>query len=66
MQLLQVKCNYYRSIGHTRNGIVNLREPLDEGAQGFPRALLDGMEIGLVTRPSISTLEVSRELVAQL
>jgi hypothetical protein len=26
------KCNYHRSIGDTRNGIVNLGEPLDEGA----------------------------------
>jgi hypothetical protein len=61
-----VKCNHYRSIGDTRNDIVNLREPLDEGAQGFPRALLDGMEIDLITRPSISALEVDRELVVQL
>jgi hypothetical protein len=60
------KCNYYRSIGDLRNGIANLREPLDEGAQGFPLALLDGMEIGLITRPSISALEAGRELVAQL
>jgi hypothetical protein len=61
-----VKCNYYRSIGDTRNDIANLREPLDKGAQGFPRALLDGVEIGLVTRPSISALEVGRESTAQL
>jgi hypothetical protein len=60
------KCNHYRSIGDTRNGIANLREPLDEGTQGFPRALLDGVEIGQVTRPSISALEVGRELAAQL
>jgi hypothetical protein len=60
------KCNHYKSIGDTRNGIVNLREPLDEGAQGFPRAVLDGMEIGLVTRSSISALEVGHELAAQL
>jgi hypothetical protein len=60
------KCNHYRSIGDTRNGIVNLRESLDEEAQRFPRALLDGMEIGLVTRPSISVLKVGRELVTQL
>jgi hypothetical protein len=26
------KCNYHRSIGDTTNGIVNLGEPLDEGA----------------------------------
>jgi hypothetical protein len=26
------KCNHYRSIRDTRNGIANLREPLDEGA----------------------------------
>jgi hypothetical protein len=58
--------SHYRSIGDTRNGIVNLRELLDEGAQGFPWALLDGVEIGLVTRLSISTLEVGRELAAQL
>jgi hypothetical protein len=49
-----------------RNGIVNLREPLDEGAQGFPRALLDGVEVGLVTRPSIGALKVGCELAAQL
>jgi hypothetical protein len=58
------KCKYYRSIGDTRNGIANLREPLDEGVQGFPRALLDGVEISLVTRPSISALKVGRELAA--
>jgi hypothetical protein len=58
------KCKYYRSIGDTRNGIANLREPLDEGVQGFPRALLDGVEIGLVTRPSIRALKVGRELAA--
>jgi hypothetical protein len=61
-----VKCNHYRSIGDTRNGIANLRDPLDEGAQGFPRSLLDGVEIGLVTRPSIGDLKVGRELAAQL
>jgi hypothetical protein len=60
-----VKCNHYRSIGDTRNGIANLREPLDEGAQGFPRPLLDGVEIGLITRPGVGALEVGRELAAQ-
>jgi hypothetical protein len=60
------KCNYYKSIGDTENDIANLREPLDEGAQGFPQALLDGVEVGLVTRLSIGALEVGRELVAQL
>jgi hypothetical protein len=59
------KCNYYISIGDTRNGIANLREPLDKGAQGFPRALLDGVEISLVTWPSIGALKVVRELAAQ-
>jgi hypothetical protein len=49
-----------------KNGIVNLREPLDAGVHGFPRALLDGAEIGLVTRPSISTLKVGRDLAEQL
>jgi hypothetical protein len=61
-----VKCNHYRGIGDTRNGIVNLREPLDKGSQGFPRALLDGVEIGLITWPSISALEVGCELATQL
>jgi hypothetical protein len=60
------KCIHYRGIGDTRNGIAKVREPLDEGAWGFPRALLDGVEIGLVTRPSISALKVGRELAAQL
>jgi hypothetical protein len=58
------KWNYYRSIGDVRNGFTNLREPLDEGAQGFPWALLDDMELGLVTQPSISALDVGRELAA--
>jgi hypothetical protein len=31
-----VKCNYNRSIGDTRNGIANLRKPMNEGAQRFP------------------------------
>jgi hypothetical protein len=61
-----VKCNHNRSIGDTKNGIANLREPLDEGEQGFPRALLDDMEVGLVARPSIATLKVGRELAARL
>jgi hypothetical protein len=60
------KCNYHIIIGDMRNGIVNLREPLDEGAQGFTRALLDGMEISLFAWLSIRTLDVGRELVAQL
>jgi hypothetical protein len=60
------KCNYYISIGDMRSGIANLREPLDEGAQGFPRALLDGMEVSFITRPSICALELGRELVGQL
>jgi hypothetical protein len=61
-----VKCNYHRSIGDTRNGIVNLGEPSDEGMLRFPWVLLDGVEVGLVARPSISALEIGRELVAQL
>jgi hypothetical protein len=27
-----VKCNHKRSIGDMRDGVANLREPLDEGA----------------------------------
>jgi hypothetical protein len=49
-----------------RNGIVNLAEPLEKGAQGFPRTLLDSAEVGLVARSSISALEVGLELAAQL
>jgi hypothetical protein len=60
-----VKCNHHRSIRDMRNGIVNLREPLDEGAQGFPRALLDGMKVGLIAQPTISALKVGHELMAQ-
>jgi hypothetical protein len=61
-----MKCNHHRSIGDTRNSITNLREPLDEGAQGFLWALLDGVEVDLVAQLSISALEVDRELAAQL
>jgi hypothetical protein len=60
------KCNHHRSIGDMRNGIVKLRELLGEATQGFPRALLDGVEVGLIARPGISTLEVSHELATQL
>jgi hypothetical protein len=49
-----------------RNGIVNLGEPLDEGVHGFPWALLDDMEVGLVARSSIHALDVGCELVAYL
>jgi hypothetical protein len=34
------KCDYNRSIGNTRNGVVNLREPLDEEARMRCRRLL--------------------------
>jgi hypothetical protein len=61
-----MKCNYHESIGDMRNDITNLGELLDEGPQGFPQALLDGVEVGLVARPNISALKVDRELVAQL
>jgi hypothetical protein len=60
-----VKCNHNRSIGDTRNGIANLGEQLDKGAQGFPRVLLDDVEISLITRPSTDALEVGHELAAQ-
>jgi hypothetical protein len=59
------KCNYHRSIGDTRNVIAIPGELSDEGAWGFPRALLDGVEVGLIARSSISALEVDRELAAQ-
>jgi hypothetical protein len=31
-----------------------------------PRALLDGVDVGLIAQPSITALEVGLELVAQL
>jgi hypothetical protein len=61
-----VKWNHNRSIGDKRNGVVNLGEPLDEGVQGFHWALLDSMEVGLVARSSIGTLDVGHELAAQV
>jgi hypothetical protein len=42
------KCNHYRSIGDTRNGVANLRKPLNEG----------------VVAPQVGTLKVGRELMA--
>jgi hypothetical protein len=61
-----VKCNYNRRIEDMKNGVMNLREPLNEGAQRFPRTLLHGMEIGLITRPRVCTLKVGCELTVQL
>jgi hypothetical protein len=61
-----VKRDYNKSIRNTRNGVANLREPLDEGAQKFPRTLSYDMEIGLTVRPHVRTLEVGCELTAQL
>jgi hypothetical protein len=46
-----MECNHNRSIGNTWDGVVNLGKPLDKRAQRFPRALLHGVEVGLVTRP---------------
>jgi hypothetical protein len=61
-----VKHDYNKSIRNTRNGVANLREPLDEGAQRFPRTLSYDVEIGLIVRPHVRTLEVGCELTAQL
>jgi hypothetical protein len=61
-----MKYNYHESMGDMRNDIMNLGELLDEVPQGFPQALLDGVEVGLVARPNINALKVDRELVAQL
>jgi hypothetical protein len=46
-----MECNHNRSIGNTWDGVVNLGKPLDKRAQRFPRALLHGVEVGLITRP---------------
>jgi hypothetical protein len=60
------KCNNDKSIGDARDGVVNLGEPLDEGAQSFPRALLHGVEVGLIAEPRVDTLKVGHELMTQL
>jgi hypothetical protein len=49
-----------------RNGVANLKEPLNEGAQRFPRMLTHDVEIGLIAWPCVCTLKVGRELTAQL
>jgi hypothetical protein len=48
------------------DGVLNLGEPLDEGSQGLPWALLDGMEVNLIAGPSVRALKVGRELMSQL
>jgi hypothetical protein len=60
------KRDYNRSMGNIRNGVANMREPLDEGAQRFPRTLTHGVEIGLIARPHVCTLEVGCELMSEL
>jgi hypothetical protein len=60
------KCNHNKIIGDTRNSIMNLGNPLNEGAQRFPQALLHGVEVSLITRPRVGTLKVGHELTAQL
>jgi hypothetical protein len=60
-----VKCNHSRCIGDMSFGVANLREMLDEGTHSPPpQALLYGMEVNLIARSRVSTLEVGRELVA--
>jgi hypothetical protein len=61
-----VKHDYNKSIGNTRNGVTNPREPLDEGVQRFPQTLSHGVEIGLIAQPRVCTLEVGCEQMAQL
>jgi hypothetical protein len=51
-----MECKHNRSI----------RDTLDEGTHRLPRALLYGMEVGLLAQPRVGTLEVGRELTAQL
>jgi hypothetical protein len=60
------KCNHNRCIGDMRDGVEKLRKPLDEGAQRLSRMLLDGMEVSLIVRLRVGTLNVGHELVAQL
>jgi hypothetical protein len=60
-----VKRDYNRSIGNTRNGVVNLREPLDEGVQRFSRTPSHDVEIDLIARSRVCTLEVGCELSTQ-
>jgi hypothetical protein len=61
-----MSCMANRSIGDMGNSVLNLVEPLNEGSQGLPQALLHGMEGDLIIRPCIRTLEVGRKLAAQL
>jgi hypothetical protein len=61
-----LKRDYNRSIGDMRNGVVNLRELLDEGVQRFPQTLSHDVEIGLIAPSRVCTLEVHCELTAQL
>jgi hypothetical protein len=60
------KCNHNRSIGETRNGVANLGNSLNEGAQRFPWELLHNVEVCLITQPQVSTLKVGRKLTVQL
>jgi hypothetical protein len=60
------KRDYNRNIGNMRNAVVNLREPLDEGAQRFPWTLSHGVEISLIARSRVCTLKVGSELMTQL
>jgi hypothetical protein len=61
-----VKCDYNRSMGNMRNGVANMREPLDKGAQRFPQTSTHGVEIGLIAWPRVCTLEVGCELMTHL
>jgi hypothetical protein len=60
------KRDYNRSIRNTRNDVVNLREPLDEGAQRFPWTLTHDVKIGLIARSRVCTLKGGCELMAHL
>jgi hypothetical protein len=60
------KSDNNRSIGDVGDSVSNLGEPLDEGRQCLPWALLHSVEVDLVARVSVGALEVDRELTAQL
>jgi hypothetical protein len=52
--------------GYERDGVANLREPLDEGPHGLVRLLLHSVEICLHTGALVGTLEIGQELAAKL
>jgi hypothetical protein len=60
------KHNENRGIGNVRDVVPNLGEPLNEGAQWFPQAMLYDMEVSLIAWLRVCTLKDGHELMTQL